>query len=70
MENVETLKKNQEEERKKKVKLTVTSLFKQMKSGCGKAICFNQNCAKNPLSLPKLKFTNDKAILEEVVKIA
>ena len=39
----------EEEERKNKVKTTIVRLFKQMKDGCRKDICFDQYCAKNPL---------------------
>ena len=48
--NQASLKKAQEEEeRKLKLKTTVTKLYKQTKEGCMKDICFNQNCQKNPL---------------------
>jgi hypothetical protein len=37
----------QEEERKRKIKATIMKLFKQMKTGCEKDICFNKLCFKN-----------------------
>ena len=39
---------NQEEERKRKIKVTLMKLFHQTKQGCAKELCFNKYCFKNP----------------------
>jgi hypothetical protein len=39
---------NQEEERKRKIKVTLMKLFHQTKVGCAKDLCFNKYCFKNP----------------------
>lgn len=36
------------EKRKKKVQQAAVRLFKQVKIGCNKDICFNEFCRKNP----------------------
>ena len=38
----------QEEERKRKIKASIMKLFLQTKQGCAKELCFNQFCFKNP----------------------
>lgn len=46
-EEIAEQKKLKEEERKARVKQTVMKLFKQMKFGCNKEICYNKYCFKN-----------------------
>ena len=36
--------------RKKQVQVAAVKLFKQIKAGCNKDVCFNEYCLKNPFS--------------------
>ena len=45
-------------------------LFKQIKAGCHKDICFNKYCRKNPYCREELaEFKDDKSILLHLTKM-
>lgn len=57
------------EKRKKQVQQCAVRLFKQIKTGCNKDICFNKYCRKNPYCREELaEFKDDKSILLHLTK--
>lgn len=57
------------EKRRKQVQQCAVRLFKQIKAGCNKDICFNKYCRKNPYCKDELaEFQDDKAILLHLTK--
>jgi hypothetical protein len=58
------------EKRKKQVQQCAVRLFKQIKTGCNKDICFNKYCRKNPYWRDELaEFQDDRAILLHLTKM-
>jgi hypothetical protein len=58
------------EKRRKQVQQCAVKLFKQIKMGCNKDLCFNQYCKKNPhCKAEMIKFKDDKAILLHLTKV-
>ena len=58
------------EKRKKQVQQCAVKLFKQVKLGCEKDICFSSYCKKNPFMKKEFEmFSDDKSILLHVTKV-
>jgi len=56
--------------RKKHLQKCAVLLFKQIKNGCNKDICFNTYCQKNPYCKEELsRFKDDKQILGHLYKM-
>lgn len=66
----ETLARQALEQRRKQVQQCAVKLFKQIKMGCNKDLCFNQYCKKNPYCKDEMSlFKDDKAILLHLTKV-
>jgi hypothetical protein len=58
------------ETRRKQVQAAAVRLFKQIKNGCTKEICFNNYCKKNPNTKEEFaKFSSDREILLHLTKV-
>lgn len=58
------------EKRKKKLQECAVKIFKQIKNGCSKDICFSTYCKKNPYCKHELEqFKEDKQILAHLFKV-
>jgi hypothetical protein len=49
------VKEEREKAQKLALKMTITRLFRQMKQGCDKDLCFQKHCRKNPFEYAQFK---------------
>ena len=64
------IKQEREEQEKMKMKMNITKLFRQLKQGCDKPICFNKYCKMNPFERQFVQQTSqsDEQLLKFVIK--